>query len=168
LRYGSGLPIQVPAATTNLATYTGQSTFVNRVPGQPLYTHDLNCHCFDPNTTYVLNPNAWQNPPVGQFGTAAAYYNDYRYERRPVENMSLARNFRFKERFNLQIRAEFTNIFNRTEPNNPLVTNAFATPTHSANGNTSGGFGAIITNAATGAVTFASPRQGTLVARFQF
>jgi hypothetical protein len=168
LRYGSGLPIQVPAATTNLATYTGQSTFVNRVPGVPVFTHDLNCHCFDPNATFVLNPAAWSNPPVGQFGTAAAYYNDYRYQRRPTESVSLARNFRFKERFNVQIRAEFTNIFNRAEPNNPTATNAFATPTRSGNGNTAGGFGAIITNPTTGAVTFAQPRQGTLVARFQF
>jgi hypothetical protein len=168
LRYGSGLPIQAPAATTNLATYTGQTTLVNRVPGVPLFTKDLDCHCFDPNTAFVLNPAAWTNPPVGQFGTAAAYYNDYRYQRRPVENISLARNFRFRERFNLQIRAEFTNIFNRTEPNNPTVTNAFATQTRSANGNTAGGFGAIITNSTTGAVTFSAPRQGTLVARFQF
>lgn len=115
-----------------------------------------------------MNPAAWVNPPLGQFGTAAAYYSDYRYQRRPVENMSLARNIRFKETFNLQIRAEFTNIFNRTEPNNPIANNAFLTPAHSPNGNTSGGFGAIITNPTTGAVTFAAPRQGTLVARFQF
>ncbi len=168
LRYASGLPIQVPAATTNLATYTGQSTFVDRVPGVSPFKQDVNCHCFDPNTTFVLNSAAWTNPPVGQFGTAAAYYSDYRYQRRPVENMSLARNFRFKERFNFQIRAEFTNIFNRTEPNNPTANNAFATPTRAQNGNTAGGFGAIITNPATGAVTFSGPRQGTLVARFQF
>jgi hypothetical protein len=168
LRYGSGLPIQVPTATTNLATYTGQNTFVNRVPGVPLFTQDLNCHCFDPNATFVLNPAAWTNPPLGQFGTAAAYYNDYRYQRRPSENMSLGRNFRFKERFNLQIRAEFTNIFNRTQPNNPNVSNAFATQTRSSNGNTAGGFGAIMTNPGTGAFTFAPPRQGQLVARFQF
>jgi hypothetical protein len=168
LRYGSGLPIQVPAATTSLATYTGQSTFVNRNPGVPLFTQDLNCHCFDPNKEFVLNPAAWSNPPLGQFGTAAAYYNDYRYQRRPAESMSLARNFRARERFNIQIRAEFTNIFNRTEPNNPTASNAFATPTRSGNGNTSGGFGAIITNPGTGAVTFSAPRQGTLVARFQF
>lgn len=168
LRYGSGLPIQAPAATTSLTTYTGQSTFVNRFPGVPLFTKDLNCHCFDRNAAFVLNPAAWQNPPLGQLGTAAAYYNDYRYQRRPLESMSPARNFRFKERFNLQIRGEFTTICNRTEPNNPTATNAFATQTRSANGNTSGGFGSIITNPGTGAVTFSAPRQGTLVARFQF
>ena len=163
LRYGSGLPIQVPAATTNLATYAFQSTLVDRVPGVPLFTQDLNCHCFDPNKTFVLNPAAWTNPPLGQFGTAAAYYNDYRQQRRPMENISLARNFRFKERFNLQIRAEFTNIFNRTEMNNPTSTNAFATQTRNGTGQTTAGFGWINT-----ASVYSLPRQGTLVARFQF
>jgi len=163
LRYGSGLPIQVPSATTNIATYTFQSTLVDRVPGVPAFTQNLNCHCFDPNKTFVLNPAAWVNPPLGQWGTAAAYYNDYRQQRRPGENISLARNFRVKERFNLQIRAEFTNIFNRTEMNNPTSTNAFATQTRNSTGGTTAGFGWINT-----ASVYSLPRQGTLVARFTF
>ena len=138
LRYGSGFPIQVPTATSGLATYTFQNTFVNRVPGVPLFTQDLNCHCFDPNTTFVPNPKAWANPAPGQFGTAAAYYNDYRYQRRPQENLSLARNFRIRERMTFQLRAEFTNIFNRTYPNNPTFGNAFATQTVNAAGQTTG------------------------------
>jgi hypothetical protein len=137
---------------------------VNRVPGQPLFTQDLNCHCFDPNKTFALNPNAWSNPPLGQFGTAAAYYNDYRQQRRPSESMSLARNFRLRERMNIQIRAEFTNIFNRTEVNNPTSTNAFATrTTNTATGQNTAGFGWINT-----ASVYSLPRQGTLVARFTF
>jgi hypothetical protein len=162
LRYGSGTPIQSPTATTGLATYVFQSTLFNRVPGVALFTHDLNCHCFDPNKTFVLNPAAWVNPPAGQFGTAAPYYADYRYQRRPVENMSLGRAFHLKERATLQIRAEFTNIFNRTEVNNPTATSAVATQTTS-NGRTTGGFGYI--NVGT---TFSAPRQGQLIARIQF
>src|SRR5204863_2606711 len=73
LRYASGVPILVPQATTSLATYLFQPTVMNRVPGEPLFTQDLNCHCFDPNTTFVLNPKAWVNPPLGLFGTSAAY-----------------------------------------------------------------------------------------------
>jgi hypothetical protein len=163
LRYASGLPIQSPTATSGLATYTFQSTLFDRVPGVPLFTHNLNCHCFDPNTTFVLNPAAWVNPPAGQFGTAAPYYSDYRYQRRPQENLSLARNFRIKERANLQIRAEFTNIFNRTEMNNPTSTNALATQSTNSSGQTTAGFGYINTG-----TVYGNPRQGQLVARFQF
>jgi hypothetical protein len=135
---------------------------VNRVPGQPLFTQDLNCHCFDPNTTFVLNPAAWVNPPVGQWGTSATYYNDYRQRRVPSESLSLGRNFRIKERANLQIRAEFTNVFNRTQFNSPTSGNAFATQTKNAAGLNTAGFGYIST------ATTGRPREGTLVARFQF
>ncbi len=177
LRYGSGLPILSPIATNGLsqllfrgtgATGTTGGTFMNRVPGVPLYTQDLNCHCFDPNKTFVLNPAAWTNPAAGQWGTSAGYYGDYRYQRRPTESMSLGRNFRVHEGMNLQIRADFTNIFNRTQPNNPTSNNALATQTcvggKCAPGlQTSAGFGYI-----NNATTFSAPRQGTLVARFTF
>jgi hypothetical protein len=135
------------------------------VPGVPLFTQDLNCHCFDPNKTFVLNPAAWTDPAPGQFGTSPAYYNDYRFARRPAENLSLARNFRVKERANLQIRAEFTNIFNRTETNNPTIVNAAATQTTN-NGQTLAGFGYI--NTAALAAPLRQPRQGQIVARFTF
>lgn len=163
LRYGSGLPIKVPTATSGLNAILGQNTFVTRVPDQPVLLADLNCHCFDPNTTFVLNPKAWVNPPAGKFGTAAAYYDDYRYQRRPSESMSLARNFRLGEgRMNFMVRAEFTNIFNRTQMGDPSVTNAFATQTRKA-GQATAGFGWINTTSVA-----APPRQGTLVARFTF
>jgi hypothetical protein len=64
---------------------------------------------------------------------------------------------------NLQIRAEFTNIFNRTQINNPTSTNALATQTRNAAGQTTAGFGFVNTG-----TVFSTPRQGTLVARFQF
>jgi hypothetical protein len=163
LRYGSGTPIPTPTSTNSLATYLYQSTLFSRVPGVPMFTQDLNCHCFDPNRTFVLNPAAWSNPAPGQWGTAAAYYSDFRYERRPVENLSLGRVFRIKERASLQIRAEFTNIFNRTEFNNPTVTNPLATQTTSGTGQTTAGYGYI-----NNGTTFSAPRQGQLIARFQF
>ncbi|MCU1335434.1 MAG: hypothetical protein JWO19_1015 [Bryobacterales bacterium] len=162
LRYASGTPTLVPQATTNLATYLFQSTVMNRVPGQPLFTQDLNCHCFDPNTTFVLNPKAWVNPPLGQYGVSAAYYNDYRERRRPVESMSLARTFRIQEKMSLQIRGEFTNIFNRTQLNSATSTNALATQTTNSAGQTTAGFGYINNANTTG------QRQGQMVARFIF
>ncbi|MBV8843598.1 MAG: TonB-dependent receptor [Bryobacterales bacterium] len=169
LQYKSGLPLLVPAANNNLGSYLFQSTFANRVPGQPLFLQDLNCHCFDPQTTIVLNPNAWVDPPVGQFGTSAAYYGDYRRQRHPIENMNLGRTWRVKERTTINIRMEFTNVFNRSVFSDPASTNAKAVVTHAPNGNITGGFGSI---AATGTIAASGlnlqPRSGTLIGRITF
>ena len=81
------------------------------MPGQPLFTVDLNCHCYDPNKTFVLNKDAWVDPPAGQFGSSAAYYSDYRSQRRPMENMNIGRTFRIgggDSRKNFSVRMEFT------------------------------------------------------------
>jgi hypothetical protein len=169
LQYSSGFPIEAPLATNNLSSDIFQSTFADRVSGQPLFTHDLNCHCFDPNATFVLNPAAWTNPPAGQFGTSAAYYSDYRTQRRPVESMNLGREWRIKERYRINVRIEFTNIFNRTYVANPTSTNALAPQvrvlTGQTAGNTASGFGYINTQSYTPQV---GPRNGVLVARFSF
>jgi hypothetical protein len=163
LRYQSGLPILVPAAQNTLASVLFRGTFANRVPGQPLFLQDLNCHCFDPNTTFVLNPKAWSDPALGQWGTSAVYYNDYRYARRPSESLSLGRLFHIREGMSFQVRAEFFNVFNRTYLNNPDSTNALATQSRSAQGAVVSGFGRINTG-----TTFSPPRAGQLIARFQW
>jgi hypothetical protein len=68
------------------------------------------------------------------------------------------------EKANLNIRMEFTNIFNRTEEANPTATNAQLTQTrNAATGLTSAGFGWINTTAVA-----APSRQGTIVARITF
>ncbi len=139
---------------------------MNRVPGVPLYNVDLNCHCYDPGSTLVLNSAAWQNPAAGTFGTSALYYSDFRYQRHPVENMNLGRTWRFHERYNVQLRIEFNNIFNRTYLNNPDVTNPFAPVTHFPSGYLSGGFGYI--NLATTSTQFGQPRNGDIVLKFTF
>jgi hypothetical protein len=167
LQYSSGFPIVAPTANNNLGNTLFQTTFADRVPGQPLFTVDPNCHCYDPNKTFLLNPAAWTNPPAGQFGTSAAYYSDYRTQRRPGENMNFGRTFRIKERASISIRMEFTNIFNRAYWGNPASTNFQATQTRLPNGNAASGFGFMntITPGFTGAQV---PRNGTLVARFTF
>lgn len=181
--YASGIPLPAPAANTtgypsNLAsalisniTFQGAPNEV-RVPGQPLYLSNLNCHCYDPNTSIVLNPAAWANPAPGQYG-GAYYYNDFRGERRPVENGSFGRHFQIRERIGLNIRAEFQNIFNRTYLNNPSITNPQLAPVcklpSGANGACSGGeqvvsgFGSIATS-----TLLYQPRTGTLVAQLVF
>ena len=171
LQYGSGTPIPVPAANSSLNNYLFQgASFANRVPGQPLYTVDLNCHCYDPNTTFVLNPKAWADPATGQFGTSAAYYSDYRTQRRPIENMNLGRTFKIKESMSFNIRMELTNVFNRGFWSDPSASNANSSQTRLANGNTSSGFGQINTTTPTafGSVANLLPRQGVIVGRFVF
>jgi hypothetical protein len=168
-QYASGALIAPPLATTSpsMSSLVFQNTVQNRVPGVPLYTQDLNCHCFDPSTTFVLNPAAWTNPAPGQFGNAT-YYDDYRAQRRPVENLALGRQFRIRERASLHIRIEFTNVFNRTEVNDPSSTNPQQAQTRVNNSDphsqTTAGFGFINTLG----TTFGAPRQGQIVARFQF
>src|SRR5207249_5349026 len=99
LTYSSGRPIPAPnaSATPALSSQLFQPTVANRVAGQPLFVDatgaplDINCHCFDPNKTFVLNPKAWANPAVGQFGSAAGFYADYRYQRHPSESINFGR-----------------------------------------------------------------------------
>ena len=136
---------------------------------------DINCHCFDVTTTQVLNPAAFTNVPDGQFAANQSSIRSFRGFRYPGENANFSRNFRIKERYTLQIRAEFTNIFNRVQYpfplglTSPINLGNFATaPTKFTSGPNkglySGGFGTIVPET-TGAV---NPRAGTIVARFQF
>jgi hypothetical protein len=164
LRYGSGLPIRVPTANNNLGALLFRGTNVNRVAGEPLFLKDLNCHCFDPNKEFVLNPKAWADPAPGAWGTAASYYSDYRTARRPDEQLSFGRIFRIREKAAFSIRAELFNVFNRVYLNNPDSGNALATQNVNATtGQVISGFGRVNT-----ASTFLPPRSGQIVARIQF
>lgn len=165
LSYASGLPILAPTSTNNLSTLLFRSTFFNRVPGVDPFLKDLNCHCIDPTQNLVLNPAAWSNPTAGQWGTAAPYYNDYRYQRRPSESLSLGRVFAFKEQMRLTIRMNFINILNRLEMSNPAATSPTGATTKNASGLLTGGYGFINY---VGGSTFVPPRQGTLEMRFSF
>jgi hypothetical protein len=166
LQYSSGLPIPVPAATTSIANQLFQPSLMNRVQGQPLYTVDLNCHCYDPSKTFVLNPKAWANPAPGTFGDSTPFFTDYRYERHPMENINLGRTWKIKERMALNLRVEFQNIFNRAFLNNPSATNPFTPQTKNPLGLNNGGFGYI--NTATSSIQQGQPRNGTIVMRFTF
>jgi hypothetical protein len=162
-RYGSGLPIPVPSSQGNLNSLIFQTTRMNRVPGQPLFLANLNCGCFDPTRTLVLNPKAWADVPNGTWGYSAPFYNDYRYERTPYESLSLSRTFRMGERTRLELRGEFFNVFNRLELPNPSASNPLATTTYnSSTGLLSGGFGYINVSSVGG------QRTGELVARVSF
>ncbi len=129
---------------------------------------DVNCKCYDPTKTVVLNPAAWENIPNGQWGADQSSIRNFRGIRTPLENANFSRNFRIREKVSLNLRVEFTNIFNRTQLPLPSTTGNFATPaTKFPSGpNTglySGGFGTL--NVLSGTVT---PRAGTYVARLTF
>jgi len=186
LRYQSGQVIRVPASnngffsqlarTDNPATWGGANTYWNRVPGQPLLNFDPNCKCFDPTTQLVLNPNAWTDAPAGTFGTAAPYYNDYRWQRQPAESLSLARSFKLAKegRVAFSIRGEFFNVFNRLYFANPAGVSPAGFPPPGPNpaaptvrnnaGILSSGYGFV--NTFNGGQ--ATPRTGQLVGRFTF
>jgi len=192
LTYSSGLPIQSPCGQNNLQTLLFQTantsissgvnstlcasgTFMNRVPGQPLFLKGLNSHSIDPNKDFVLNPAAWTNPAAGQFGTAAEFYNDYRYQRHPAESISIGRVFRIRESMSIEIRGEFFNVFNRANMADPISTNATAVQQTDAQGRTVTGFGYINSLSLGNGSTLnnntglgGNPRQGQLLARFRF
>jgi hypothetical protein len=163
LEYATGAPIPVPAATTNQSSLLFQSTLMNRVPNQPLYLKDLNCHCIDPTKDFVLNAAAWTNPAPGTWGNSSPFYTDFRYERRPVEQMSLGRMFRIREKMSLQVRAEFFNIFNRTYLANPSLTAPTQPQARNGAGAPTSGWGYINPTS-----LYSQPRNGQLVARFTF
>ena len=84
--------------------------------------------------------------------------------------MNLGRTFPIRERMNVNIRIEFSNVFNRSFWGDPSNTNANLAQTRLANGNTSAGFGKVITTSPTsfGSAANLLPRSGVLVARFTF
>ena len=167
-----------------------------RVPGQSLYTvsNINNIHSYNPQYTQVLNPAAWAPCPTNAtcgaaspgFGgsTPTVYYKDFRGPRTPSENANIGRNFRIKERMNLQIRGEFVNIFNRTllpnstgagfSPGGISTSNPQNPATKNQLGIYTGGFGVMNTyvppNTAEGGsqLGWLQPRTGTLIARFTF
>ena len=130
---------------------------------------------FDPTKTLVLNPNAFTEPAPATFGVSAPYYGQNRWQRQPAESLSVARNFRIKEKYQIQIRAEFQNVFNRVFYSLPATGNGTGTATAAAytnpfpvlgstGGALSGGYGFV--NSFNGLGT--QPRTGQIVARFTF
>ena len=179
LRYQSGDLIRVPASNNGLftqltrannpATFGGATTYWNRVPGQPFFLKDPNCHCINPTDPngLVLNKTAWQDALPGQFSQTAPYYDDYRWQRQPSEALSVGRDFHLasENKVTLNVRAEFQNVFNRLFLSSPTATNPAAnTTTAASTGYVTGGYGFV--NYINGAG--ARPRTGQIVARLRF
>jgi hypothetical protein len=176
--YQSGPFLSPPTSTVNL-NYQGSEDV--RVAGQPLYTTGVNLNnqkSFNPYYTQVLNPAAWAPCPLNaNCMSGGNLIKSFRGTRTPVENANIGRNFRIKERMNLQIRGEFVNIFNRLEMPQPSTANPQSAVTKNVLGIQTGGFGVINTYLAPdtgyalpGAANqpYMESRQGTLIARFTF
>ncbi|HEY1756893.1 MAG TPA: TonB-dependent receptor [Bryobacteraceae bacterium] len=188
--YQSGMFLAPPLSPT--LNFLPSEDILN--PGQSFYTvsNINNIHSYSTLSQTVLNPNAWSACPSnaacaaaglvpGFFGPAAGatvYYKGFRAPRTPVENANFGRNFRIKERMNLQVRGEFVNVFNRTLLPPPSTSNPQNAVVHGgAQGQLTSGFGVIDTyltpntgyalpTAAT--APYLEGRTGTLIARFSF
>ena len=133
----------------------------DRVPGVPLFTvPDLNCHCYDPANTFVLNP------AVGAAASRAVLALPRLTTRitvtsaRPARTRPLpARIFRIRERVSSGPGRMVQHI---QSPGNATADfeNALATQLRTATGTTQSGFGAIVTSA--GEVT-TGPRNGQIL-----
>jgi hypothetical protein len=135
---------------------------------------NINCHCYDPTTTSVLNRDAWVSVPTGVFAADQSTIRNFRGIRAPSENANISRTFRLKERVSLQIRVEFTNVFNRmsllSTGGGNLISNAGITAAPAkTNGLFTSGFGTFGNiSPLTGGAGVGSPRTGLFVARLQF
>jgi hypothetical protein len=160
LGYGPGPAQVVPGVSLLSTNWTDLNGVTHTTP------IDLNCHCYDPRTTVVLNPAAWSAIPDGQFAANQSSLRYFRGIRQPNEDMNFGRNFRVMEKATLQIRAEWTNIFNRLllpQPTSGLA--SYVTAPTKVNGLYTGGFGTIVPTAGNG---ITSMRSGQVIARITF
>jgi hypothetical protein len=186
MQYQSANILQRPATNTTIpiSQWLGRGPGpAQYVAGQPLYTTnwtdydgnvhtdelDINCHCYDPTKTIVLNRNAWQSVPDGQWANQFTSIRQFRGIRQPQENLNLSRSFRFGKdgKVMLNVRGEFQNIFNRTRLPNPSVATFTGNPTVQPSGANAGlyngGFGTVVPLSGT-----ANARTGLLIGRLTF
>jgi hypothetical protein len=179
LQSGALLALPASAGTDPISNTLGRGPGpAQRVAGQSLWNSnwtdydgvvhntpiDINCHCFDPAKTNVLNPAAWANVPNNQWGASqTTFIDDYRSFRRPTTNVNFSRNFRLNERVILQIRVEWQNAFNRLILPIPTTTGFTATPQTNALGQFTSGFGTVVPISGT-----SGQRQGQFIGRISF
>jgi len=135
---------------------------------------DINCHCFNPQTTNVFNSkaqtttgngqDAWVAVVNGQWSANYSDLRDFRGFRYPQENVNISRIFRIKERVTFQVRAEWVNAFNRLRLPQPSTASFATAPNRTtATGVYNSGYGTIVPGQGT-----AGMRSGTVIARLTF
>jgi hypothetical protein len=171
--YQSAAFLAIPV-TPNAEQLGTQDTYIPGVPlyldknGNPTNVNPLN----DPKsintaTQVVLNPAAWALCQINTNCGTGRVMKGFRGVRHPSESAGIGRNFRIKERMNLQFRGDFVNILNRIAFPNPSTTNPQNAITRNSLGYVTAGFGTMPTYTSPGSGTFTG-RTGTLLLRFSF
>ena len=119
-QYTSGAP-QMIASANGLDPYFGANSFTNRpnvVPGVNKRSQAYLDGTWDPNASgaagSVLNLGAWSQPAPFTFGNGARTDGDARRFPFLSEDISIIKRTMITERVNVEFRADFLNIFNRT------------------------------------------------------
>jgi len=108
-RYHSGTPVAITASNV-LPLFNGGNR-PNLVKGP---NPSLTRANFDPATAPIYNINAFSQPSDYSFGDAPRVIGSLRDFPYLNEDVTLAKVFHFSERVDMQFRAEFFNVFNRT------------------------------------------------------
>ncbi len=122
-RYESGQPYSFGNnGVTGIPAFDEAIRF-NRVPGQPLYDPVFKRGHYNPLTTHVFNPAAFSNPnsPANMAARGGAYgfgdlprvTGEIRTNIYKDEDFSFIKRTRFGERFDVDLKVNFLNAFNR-------------------------------------------------------
>ena len=135
--YFGSTPLDLGAGVNTVGTASGVGQRPNLNLGVPIYLDS------DDPTRY-LNPAAFSLPAPGQLGNLGR--GAVRGRALTTVDFSTNKNWRIRERFNIQFRAEFFNIFNKTNfigYNNALNFQGNPTSTTARGTITNGGFGTL-------------------------
>lgn len=110
----TGTPYTVTANNDGLVD--GNNPVYANCIGDP-YTGATTNHNSYTTTGFMINPAAFSQPGPGQFGTCAPY--QFHGPGIQMWDLSLFKQFKFTERYQLQFRTEFFNAFNHPNFSNP-------------------------------------------------
>lgn len=115
-QYTSGGP-NIIFTGNPLWPYVGANSFMARpnvVPGVEQRSAALISGNFDPNRDAMFNPKAWVDPAPFTLGNGPRTYGNLRRFAYLNEDISLIKRTSVNETVNVEFRADFLNIFNRT------------------------------------------------------
>jgi len=110
----TGTPFSVTANNDGLVD-SNNPVYANCI-GDP-YSGATRNHSLYTTTGFIINPAAFSQPGPGQFGTCAPY--QFYGPGIQMWDLSLFKQFKFTERYQLQFRTEFFNAFNHPNFANP-------------------------------------------------